>query len=118
MKIMKELINELLEICRDTHPNEFFAFLTGNRGVIKEYIYIPFKQGRDFVSIDTSLLPLGMKIYGTVHSHPSHSPNPSPQDLSTFSSFGRVHIIVYYPYCRECWRAFDSSGNAISIDVV
>ncbi len=118
MKIRSDLLEGLVEIARETHPYEFFALLTGKKGVIEEFIYIPFDQGSNFAGINTSLIPVGIRIYGTVHSHPSNSPFPSPQDLSTFSSFGRVHIIVHYPYCKNCWNAFDSQGNVIEIEVV
>jgi len=118
MKIRKELIEGLIEIAKESHPYEFFALLTGKKGIIEEFIYIPFEQGNDFAGFNSSLLPVGMKIYGTVHTHPSESPYPSYQDLSTFSSFGKVHIIIYYPYCKECWNAFDRDGRKICLEVV
>ncbi len=118
MKIRKELLEGLIEIAKETHPYEFFALLTGKKGVIEEFIYVPFEQGSDFAGFNTSLLPIGMRIYGTVHSHPSNSPYPSSQDLATFSSFGNVHIIIHYPYCRNCWNAFDSQGNLVEVEMV
>ncbi len=118
MKIRRELIEGLIEISRENHPYEFFALLTGKKGVIEEFVYIPFEQGSDFAGFNTSLLPIGMRIYGTVHSHPSNSPHPSTQDLATFSSFGSIHIIIHYPYCRSCWNAFDSQGNMVEIEVI
>ncbi len=118
MKVKKELIEGLIEIARESYPYEFFALLTGKKNVIEEFVYIPFEQGSNFAGFNTSLLPVGMRIYGTVHSHPSNSPYPSPQDLATFTSFGKVHIIIHYPYCKNCWNAFDSQGNRIDIELV
>lgn len=118
LKIRRELIYALLEASKENHPYEFFALLTGKKGVIEEFIYIPFQQGEDFASFNTSLLPIGMRVYGTVHSHPSSNPEPSLQDLSTFSSYGRVHIVIHYPYCRKCWKAYDSSGNEILLELI
>ncbi|WP_456368438.1 Mov34/MPN/PAD-1 family protein [Geoglobus sp.] len=118
MKIRRELLRALIEIARENHPHEFFALLTGKKGVIEEFVYIPFQQGEDYASFNTSLIPLGMRIYGTVHSHPSSNPRPSPQDLSTFSSYGRVHLIVHYPYCENCWKAYDPAGNETDLEVV
>ncbi len=118
MKIRKELLQALIEIARENHPHEFFALLTGKKGVIEEFVYIPFQQGEDYASFNTSLIPLGMRIYGTVHSHPSSSPRPSHQDLATFSSYGSVHIIIHYPYCSDCWKAYDSAGKEVEVEVV
>jgi len=118
VKIRRDLLEALLEIAKENHPHEFFALLTGKKGVIEEFVYIPFQQGENYASFDTSLIPLGMRIYGTVHSHPSSNPTPSPEDLSTFASYGRVHIIIHYPYCRKCWRAYDPEGNIIEVEVV
>ncbi len=118
MKIRRELIDALIEIAKQNHPLEFFAFLTGRNKVIEEFIYIPFQQGENFASFNFSLLPIGMRIYGTVHSHPTPSFKPSAQDLSTFASHGRVHIIIYYPYCRDCFKIYDASGNEIELEIV
>ncbi len=118
MKIKKELIEALIKIAKENHPMEFFAFLTGKKRVIEEFVYIPFQQGESFATFNFSLIPMGMKIYGTAHSHPSSSFKPSPQDLSTFASFGNVHIIIYYPYCKNCFKAYDRNGNEISLEIV
>ncbi len=118
MKIRSDLIQGLIEIAKENHPYEFFALLTGKKGVIEEFIYIPFEQGHNFAGINTSLIPVGMRIYGTVHSHPSPNPSPSPQDIATFSSYGSVHLIIYFPYCRDCWKAYSPEGKEIPLDVI
>lgn len=118
MKIKRDLINALIEIAKENHPMEFFALLTGKKNVIEEFIYLPFQQGETFAIFDHSLLPLGMRIYGTAHSHPSSSPKPSKQDLSTFASFGKVHIIIHYPYCRNCFKIYDRDGREIELEIV
>lgn len=118
MKIRRELIQALIEIAKENHPHEFFALLTGRKGIIEEFVYIPFQQGEDYASFNTSLIPIGMRIYGTIHSHPSSVSRPSPQDLATFSSYGKVHIIIHYPYCESCWKAYDSAGNEVDVEVI
>ncbi|AIY89327.1 Mov34/MPN/PAD-1 family protein [Geoglobus acetivorans] len=118
MKIRRDLLEALIEMAKNNHPYEFFALLTGKKGIIEEFVYIPFQQGENYASFDTSFLPLGMRIYGTVHSHPSSSFGPSGQDLSTFTSYGKVHIIIHYPYCKHCWKAYDSLGREISLEIV
>ncbi len=118
MKIRRELLDALIEIARKNHPMEFLALLTGRKNVIEEFVYLPFQQGETFAFFDSSLIPLGMKVYGTAHSHPSSSPRPSDQDLATFASIGRVHVIVYYPYCRNCFKIYDRNGREIELEIV
>ncbi len=117
MKIRRELLEALIEAAKETHPDEFFALLTGKKGVIEEFVFVPFESGENFAVFNLDLIPLGMKVYGTVHSHPSPNPYPSQADVRTFS-LGRVHIIIHYPYCRNCWKAYDRNGEEIEIEVV
>ncbi len=118
MKIKRDLLDALIEIAKENHPMEFFALLTGRKNIIEEFIYLPFQQGETFAAFDSSLIPLGMRVYGTVHSHPSPSPRPSEQDLSTFASLGKVHVIIHYPYCRNCFKIYDRKGREITLEIV
>ena len=117
MKIRRELLEALIEAAREMHPYEFFALLTGKKGIIEEFIFIPFEFGENFASFSLDLIPLGMKIYGTAHSHPSPNPYPSSEDLRTFFH-GNVHVIIHYPYCKDCWKAYDREGREIELEVV
>jgi proteasome lid subunit RPN8/RPN11 len=53
-----------------------------------------------------------------VHSHPSGSDLPSGEDLSLFAKFGRVHIIASFPYTEDSWKAYNSRGEEIILEIV
>jgi len=118
MKITRSLLEMILAAARDSYPHEFVALLSGKKGVISELIFLPFESGEMGAIIHTDLLPLGMKIYGTVHSHPSKNLSPSGEDLRMFSRFGKIHIIVGYPFNEKSWRCYDNRGNIINIEVI
>jgi proteasome lid subunit RPN8/RPN11 len=120
--IRKELLLALIEASKSMHPHEFIALLTGRkvgkRNIIEEFIMLPYESGETMAVIQTHALPIGIKIMGTVHSHPSPNPAPSEEDLNMFASYGRVHIIIHHPYCRSCWRAYDARGEEIGLEVI
>jgi proteasome lid subunit RPN8/RPN11 len=117
MKIKRSLLKMILAAARDAYPHEFIAMLAGKKDVIDELIFLPFESGEVSAIIHTNMLPLGMKIYGTVHSHPSTNLRPSAEDLRMFSK-GKVHIIVGYPFDEDSWECYDRNGNSISIEVM
>jgi len=141
IKVKLGLIEELLEACRKTHPNEFFAFLghdnTGKERkdydfwsfeenfdykyekVVDHYIIVPlFYQVRNAVSYRSDLLPLGFSIAGTIHSHPSYSGRPSKEDLLSFEKRGFLHIIAAFPYQLNSIYFYDSRGRKIDVEYV
>ena len=118
MKIRREVLRLALEIAKESYPNEFVALLTGKRGVIEELLFLPFDAGESSAIIHLEMLPLGYRIYGTVHSHPSPSCKPSRADLDMFAKHGIVHIIVCYPFdCCSC-GFYENNGNEIELEIV
>ena len=120
MKIMKEVLIELLQAFRNNHPNEFFAYLGSDSGnVIDHYVVVPlFYQAPDSVSYRTDLLPMDFTIKGTIHSHPSLNPNPSHADLNSFINKGNTHIIVTYPYTIDTIHVYNKEGNPIKLEII
>ncbi|MEM0202439.1 MAG: Mov34/MPN/PAD-1 family protein [Archaeoglobaceae archaeon] len=118
MKIKRELLMAILESAKETYPYEFIALLSGEKGVISELIFLPSISGEESAIIRLEMLPLGVKVYGTVHSHPSPCCEPSEEDFFLFTKFGRVHIIVCYPFTMNDWKCYDSKGEEIEIEVV
>jgi len=56
-------------------------------------------------------------LVGTVHSHPSGDNSPSDVDLNYF--FGRILMIVGYPYeGAGCVAVYDSNGDRVPLQVV
>jgi len=62
------------------------------------------------------MLPVDFSLIGTVHSHPSGNISPSNVDLNYF--FGRILMIVGYPFESEsCIAVYDSNGNKIKLEI-
>jgi len=118
MKIKKELLMAILESAKEAYPYEFIALLSGEKGMISELIFLPSISGEESAIIRLDMLPLGVKVYGTVHSHPLPCCEPSEEDFFLFTKFGRVHIIVCYPFTMRDWKCYDSKGEEIEIEVV
>ncbi len=118
MKIRRDVLRFALEVAKESYPNEFIALLTGKKGIIEELVFLPFQSSEFSAIIHMDMLPLGYKVYGTIHSHPSPSCEPSGQDLAMFMKYGVIHIIVCYPFNEDCWKCYDRHGNEISIEVV
>jgi len=120
VKIKKELLEELLLGCNKAYPNEFFALLASeSKKIIDNYVVVPlFYQTENSVSYRTDLLPLGFKIAGTIHSHPSGSNLPSNADLNSFIKQGIIHFIVKYPYRKEDVACYDYQGKKIQLLLV
>ncbi len=64
------------------------------------------------------MIPLGMNLVGTAHSHPEGPYTPSDADLSTFAETGQVHIIVGQPFDETSWQAYDRIGQPKHLDIV
>ncbi len=118
LKISKGVLKMALAAARDMHPDEFVAVLGGKGDLIDELIFLPFQSGGVSAIIQMDMLPLGMRIFGTIHSHPSPNAMPSSEDLAMFARYGKVHIIVAYPYGKDDWRCYDREGNPAEIEVV
>ncbi|WP_290595705.1 MULTISPECIES: Mov34/MPN/PAD-1 family protein [unclassified Archaeoglobus] len=118
MKISKTLLLTILEAAKSAHPDEFVALLSGSKDVIEELIFLPFVSGSVSAVIHLDMLPIGMKVFGTVHSHSSPSCRPSDEDMALFTRFGKYHIIVCYPYDERSWKCYDRSGSEIELEVV
>jgi proteasome lid subunit RPN8/RPN11 len=118
MKIKKELLVTILESAKSAHPDEFVALLTGEKDIMSELVFLPFISGNSSALIHLDMLPIGLKVYGTVHSHPSPNCSPSQEDMTLFTRFGRYHIIVCYPYRENCWKCYNRKGEEIELEVV
>ena len=117
--IDRETLHLLLEMGKSSYPNEYIVATAAEKGVINMVYPIPGSTvSNSTATILLDMIPLGMSIAGTAHSHPSGLIMPSDADLSTFSSMGSVHIIVGEPFDEYSWRAFDRQGNRIKLDIV
>jgi proteasome lid subunit RPN8/RPN11 len=119
VQIESETLQFILHACKNTHPNEFAAFLREKDNVISEVLLAPGTLfGRSGSVINRWMLPLDASISGSVHSHPSSLVIPSPSDLRFFSIFGKYHAIVGFPYSPENIYFFDRKGSSLSHKVI
>ncbi len=118
--LKKELLEELLEGCRNTHPNEFFAMLSSkSKTQIDEYVVVPLVyQTSNSVGYRTDLLPFDASVCGTFHSHPFGSSKPSNADKESFGKKGGVHLIASSPFTFETVCAYDKDGKLLEIKLV
>jgi proteasome lid subunit RPN8/RPN11 len=73
-------------------------------------------HGEGFAHFNPYMFAGDFSLVGTVHSHPSGNISPSDTDLNYF--FGRILMIVGYPYeGRSCIVAYDSNGNSVPIEI-
>ena len=99
VKISREVVEGILEACRNVHPHEFVGLLRAEKDTITEVILPPASiYGRGAAQFNPYMLPFDFSIVGSIHSHPSGHGEPSTQDLNSMFNFGVVHIIVTYPY--------------------
>jgi len=90
-----------------------------NGKAIDNYVVVPlFYQTENAVSYRTDLLPLGFKIAGSIHSHPSGSNRPSNADLHSFIKFGSIHLIVGYPFSKENIACYDAYGKRVNLNIL
>lgn len=118
--IKRNVLESVLEASSNLFPNEFFCLLGGERKkkIIDEFVMIPAEYMRDSVAIKHWLMPLDLRIIGSVHSHPRGIPRPSPQDLRNFAKFGEIHLITFPPFSLQSFHAFDSRGNNLYLNLV
>jgi proteasome lid subunit RPN8/RPN11 len=106
---------------KELYPRESFLLLRGkkSKGVIciTDLVLAPFAvHGEGEVHFNPYMFSGDFTLVGTVHSHPSGNISPSHVDLNYF--FGRILIIVGYPYMgKNCIAAYDSNGDKVPIEV-
>ena len=118
MKIGKETLRFILQISKETYPDEFAALLRERDGIVCELVFLPSHYGERSVFMHLHMMPVDFSVVGTVHSHPTPNPEPSEQDLAFFASTGKYHIITYYPFSERDWVCYNRYGEKIEAEVV
>ena len=117
IQIDRELIEEIMNIAKESYPNEFMALLEGKiEGPILRItglIFLPVETSNEGAVMQVFMQPLTVNSVGSVHSHPGYSASPSDADLQFFSKKGLFHIIIAEPYTRDSIRTYDSWGNLV-----
>ncbi|ADP76845.1 Mov34/MPN/PAD-1 family protein [Methanothermus fervidus DSM 2088] len=122
IQVNKEVINEILKNSKNAHPREFAALLQGKieNQILKitGLFIIPGSSSEEGANLWTFTIPPFLKIYGSVHSHPTTDNRPSRADLEFFSKNGIFHMIVAYPYTPESIAGYDMHGREIIFKIV
>jgi len=121
-KISRKCLDLIIESSKSIYPKEFGGLLRvddEDKHLISEVVLIPGTvSGETHAIFKLHMMPVDFNIVGTVHSHPSPSANPSDADLELFRKHGKIHIIMASPYNKDSWKAYDSTGALVSIDIV
>lgn len=121
-KIVSECLDFICESAKSTYPKEFAGLLRVSdemKYTIIEVILLPGTISGDSHAIfRLHMRPIDFSLIGSVHSHPSASSYPSPADLQLFRKYGKIHMIVAYPYDRNSFKTYDEKGNEIQITIV
>jgi proteasome lid subunit RPN8/RPN11 len=104
VSINQELLQIIFESAKRLHPRETVLLLRGRKEKsiirVSELVVPPLaSHGRGFASAPFHMLPIDFSIVGAVHSHPSGNLTPSTGDLN--HSFGRIIMIVGFPFTNE-----------------
>jgi proteasome lid subunit RPN8/RPN11 len=99
-----ELLDAIFEGARRLYPRETILLLRGKKSKdiirVNELVVPPLATyGHGFANVPLHMLPMDFSIVGTVHSHPSGNLVPSDVDFNHF--FGRILMIVGFPFAGE-----------------
>jgi len=117
VSVSLELLDSIFEGARRLYPKEVFLLLRGQKAKdvirITDLVVPPLAvYGYGFANLPFHMLPMDFSIVGTVHSHPSGNVSPSSVDLNHF--FGRVLMIVGYPFSDgKNVAVYDSKGEVV-----
>jgi proteasome lid subunit RPN8/RPN11 len=121
VSISAELLDSIFEGAKRLYPKETFLLLRGKKSKneihVSELVVPPLAvYGYGFANLPFHMLPMDFSMVGTVHSHPSGNINPSSVDLNHF--FGRVLMIVGFPFASaQNVAVYDSKGEKLQLQV-
>ncbi|MGB9841390.1 MAG: Mov34/MPN/PAD-1 family protein [Candidatus Bathyarchaeales archaeon] len=116
-----ELLEAIFEGARRLYPRETILLLRGKKRkdviIVEELVVPPLATyGAGFANIPLHMLPMDFSIVGTVHSHPSGNLEPSNVDFNHF--FGRILMIVGYPFAgAENIAVYNSKGEKLPLQL-
>jgi proteasome lid subunit RPN8/RPN11 len=119
--IPSNILDAIYAGAKELYPRESFLLLRGKKSKdiisITDLVLAPFAvHGEGFAHFNPYMFAGDFSLVGTVHSHPSGNISPSDTDLNYF--FGRILMIVGYPYeGKSCIVAYDSNGNSVPIEI-
>ncbi len=121
VQIPQDILDTIYSGAKQLYPRESFLLLRGKKSkcVIKinDLVLAPFAvHGEGNVHFNPYLFSGDFSLVGTVHSHPSGNISPSHVDMNYF--FGRILMIVGYPFeGSKCVVAYDSNADKLPIEI-
>lgn len=117
-----EVIDEIINIAKESYPNEFMALLEGKieENVLKitGLIFLPVETSNEGAVMQVFMQPLTTNSVGSVHSHPGYSASPSTADLEFFAKKGLFHMIIAEPYDIDSIKTYDTFGNLVGYRII
>ncbi len=119
--IPSNILETIYAGAKELYPRESFLLLRGKKHkgniYITDIVLAPLSvHGHGFAHFNPFMFECDYSLVGTVHSHPSGVIRPSDTDMNYF--FGRVLMIVGYPYeGKNCVAAFDSDAQKMPIEI-
>jgi proteasome lid subunit RPN8/RPN11 len=121
VEVPKDILDAIYAGAKQLYPRESFLLLRGkkSKGVIKitDLVLAPFAvHGRGFAHFNPYMFSGDFSLVGTVHSHPSGNISPSHVDMNYF--FGRILMIVGYPFeGQTCVAAYGSKADRLPVEI-
>ncbi len=121
VSMSSELLEAIFEGAKRLYPKETILLLRGKISEdtihVLELVVPPLATyGRGFANVPLHMLPMDFSIVGTVHSHPSGNLAPSDVDFNHF--FGRILMIVGFPFAgTENVTVFNSQGERLRLQL-
>jgi proteasome lid subunit RPN8/RPN11 len=121
VSMSRKLLDAIFEGAKRLYPKETFLLLRGvkSKGAVRvnDLVVPPLAvYGYGFANLPLHMLPMDFSIVGTVHSHPSGNISPSDVDLNHF--FGRILMIVGFPFAdAQNVAVYDSKGERLPLEI-
>jgi proteasome lid subunit RPN8/RPN11 len=121
LTIKQDILSEMLELAKETHPKEIILLIKGNRTQdtynVTEYAFPPYGVGgKGFSAFPIRMLPIDFSMIGTAHSHPSGKLKPSIGDHH--NHYGRTMMIMARPYTEKDVAVYSKNGEKIQLKVI
>jgi len=119
--IPSNILETIYAGAKELYPRESFLLLRGkkSKGIISitDLVLAPFAIHEEgAVHFNPYMFAGDFSLVGTVHSHPNGNISPSHVDLNYF--FGRILVIIGYPYKgKECLAVYDSNGGELPFEI-
>ena len=121
VSMSRELLDSIFEGAKRLYPKETILLLRGKKKKdiiqILDLLVPPLATyGHGFANLPLHMLPLDLSLVGTVHSHPSGNLTASDVDFNHF--FGRIMMIVGYPYnSQQDVVVYNCYGEKLSVSI-